>query len=236
MNSTLISIVAVILLAGAIFAGPIHDAALNGVLAGVQAELDKGVDVNAKGEEGWTPLHSAATKEIAELLIAKGADVNAKSDDGTTPLDVAIELKRTGIVNLLRKHGGKTGEEFGPRLEYGKNQWPFDFSFTAKREKTYAAEVTQDFKQCGDLETIKGYGKQVKFIVSRNTAEILLQQHTAKHGGFGIRTWAADGGDLKSFDETKVQYEILSPPEFAERLDLDYPIKQYYRVRWAYTE
>jgi ankyrin repeat protein len=111
VNSTLISIVAVILLAGATFAGPIHDAALNGDLAGVQAELDKGVDVNAKGEEGWTPLHSAATKEIAELLIAKGADVNAKSDDGTTPLDVAIELKRTGIVNLFRKHGGKTGEE-----------------------------------------------------------------------------------------------------------------------------
>jgi hypothetical protein len=200
VNSTLISIVAVILLAGATFAGPIHDAALNGDLAGVQAELDKGVDVNAK------------------------------SDDGTTPLDVAIELKRTGIVNLLRKHGGKTGEEFGPRLEYGKNQWPFDFSFTAKRGKTYAAEVTQDFKQCGDLETIKGYGKQVKFIDARNTAEILLQQHTAKHGGFGIRTWAADGGDLKSFDETKGQYEILSPPEFAERFDLDYPIKQYYRV------
>jgi hypothetical protein len=200
VNSTLISIVAVILLAGATFAGPIHDAALNGDLAGVQAELDKGVDVNAK------------------------------SDDGTTPLDVAIELKRTGIVNLLRKHGGKTGEEFGPRLEYGKNQWPFDFSFTAKRGKTYAVEVTQDFKQWGDLETIKGYGKQVKFIDSRNTAEILLQQHTAKHGGFGIRTWAADGGDLKSFDETKGQYEILSPPEFAERFDLDYPIKQYYRV------
>jgi hypothetical protein len=195
VNSTLISIVAVILLAGATFAGPIHDAALNGDLAGVQAELDKGVDVNAK------------------------------SDDGTTPLDVAIELKRTGIVNLLRKHGGKTGEEFGPRLEYGKNQWPFDFSFTAKRGKTYAAEVTQDFKQCGDLETIKGYGKQVKFIDARNTAEILLQQHTAKHGGFGIRTWAADGGDLKSFDETKGQYEILSPPEFAERFDLDLPDK-----------
>ena len=66
---------------------------------------------------------------------------------------------------------------------------------------------------------------------SRNSAEILLEQHIAKHGGFGIRTWSADGGDLKSFDETKGQYEVLSPAEFAERFALDYPIKQFYRAR-----
>jgi len=29
-------------------------------------------------------------KELTELLIAKGADVNAKDDDGETPLDYAI--------------------------------------------------------------------------------------------------------------------------------------------------
>ena len=66
---------------------------------------------------------------------------------------------------------------------------------------------------------------------SRNSAEILLEQHTSKHGGFGIRTWSADGGNLKSFDETKGQYEVLSPAEFAERFGLNYPIKQFYRAR-----
>ena len=54
-------------------------------------------------------------KEIAELLIAKGADVNAKIEDGRTPLDMAIFLKQTlnqtETADLLRKHGGKTGEE-----------------------------------------------------------------------------------------------------------------------------
>ena len=54
-----------------------------------------------------------------------------------------------------------------PRLEYGKNQWPLDFSFTAKKGKTYVVEVTQDFKQWGELETIEGTGKQVKFIDPR---------------------------------------------------------------------
>ena len=50
-------------------------------------------------------------KEIADLFIANGADVNAKGADGRTPLDWAIKYKRTEIAALLRKHGGKTGEE-----------------------------------------------------------------------------------------------------------------------------
>jgi len=34
-----------------------------------------------------------------------------KTDAGVTPLDDAISLKQTDTANLLRKHGGKTGEE-----------------------------------------------------------------------------------------------------------------------------
>jgi ankyrin repeat protein len=32
-------------------------------------------------------------------------------EDGDTPLDWAIEINRTETADLLRKHGGKTGEE-----------------------------------------------------------------------------------------------------------------------------
>jgi ankyrin repeat protein len=56
-------------------------------------------------------LHWLETKEIAELLIANGADVNAKNVDGQTPLDVAVDWFNDEIAALLRKHGGKTGEE-----------------------------------------------------------------------------------------------------------------------------
>jgi len=69
-------------------------------------------------EEGvrldWTPLLWAACqghKEVVELLIAKGADVNAKMMDGKTPLDYAVHFIYTKTADLLRKHGGKTGEE-----------------------------------------------------------------------------------------------------------------------------
>ena len=51
-------------------------------------------------------------KEVVELLIANGANVNGKTDDdGYTPLDLAIKNKREKIVDLLRKHGGKTAKE-----------------------------------------------------------------------------------------------------------------------------
>ena len=73
--------------------------------------IAEGADVTAKGKIGGTPLHNAANKEIAELLISKGADVNAKDEYGDTPLDWAIQFREPEIADLLRKHGGKTGEE-----------------------------------------------------------------------------------------------------------------------------
>ena len=46
MKHTLLTLTIASLLATTAFADPIHDAAKTGDLAGVQAELDKGVDVN----------------------------------------------------------------------------------------------------------------------------------------------------------------------------------------------
>ena len=91
----------------------IYDAAWGGNIEAVKQHLAAGTDVNAK-DSGWTPLTVAANnghKEIVELLIAKGADVNAKDDDGYTPLDGAVDEGQIEIAALLRKHGGKTGEE-----------------------------------------------------------------------------------------------------------------------------
>ena len=85
---------------------------MNGNIEAVKQQLAAGADVNAKDGIGWTPLHSAAgrgRKEVNELLITNGADVNAKDAAGNTPLDLSISKLET--ADLLRKHGGKTGEE-----------------------------------------------------------------------------------------------------------------------------
>ena len=71
--------------------------------------------VNKKNKSGITLLHVAAMKghkKHAEVLIANGANLNARQKyGGMTPLDVANYEKKTKTANLLRKHGGKTGEE-----------------------------------------------------------------------------------------------------------------------------
>ena len=92
---------------------PLLWAVINGLKEVAELLIASGADMNAKERDGMTPLHRAALeghKEIVKLLIAEGADVNAKDRGGQTPLDRAITYNPK-ITDLLRKHGGKTGEE-----------------------------------------------------------------------------------------------------------------------------
>jgi ankyrin repeat protein len=81
--------------------------------------ISNGAGVNAKEKGARSPLMMAAYyghKEIVELLIANGANVNSKRRGYATPLDATNESKnpeglKKSIEDLLRKHGGKTGEE-----------------------------------------------------------------------------------------------------------------------------
>ena len=94
----------------------------------VKLLIDNGADVVT--EDGDTPLHYAAMYGrlgIVQMLIAKGVDVNANFFDSGTPLDtvelfyhqqkavvglpVHLQEPFKEIIDLLRKHGGKTGAE-----------------------------------------------------------------------------------------------------------------------------
>jgi ankyrin repeat protein len=44
--------------------------------------------------------------DFAKVLTDYGADVNAKDDNGKTPLTVALQYKRSDITEFLREHGG----------------------------------------------------------------------------------------------------------------------------------
>ena len=131
MKHILITIAAVVLVGCGPPKAPdisIHEAAGTGNIEAVKQHIAAGTDVNGlgdnegvgrlKGVEEVTPLYLAAQeaqKEIAVLLIANGADVNAKEVDDLTPLDWTAHPDSPNanaeIADLLRKHGGKTGEE-----------------------------------------------------------------------------------------------------------------------------
>jgi len=107
---------------------PMHNAVLYGRIEAVKVLLNNGADVDIM-DTSSTPLDTAAqlgSAEMVQLLIDHGANINAKdTDKGHTPLDTAMaavdgELAgyrnekrepRKQIADLLRKHGGKTGEE-----------------------------------------------------------------------------------------------------------------------------
>lgn len=58
-------------------------------------------DVNAKLNNGWTPLHTAVDKGhkgVVKLLLANKAKVNARTSDGRTPLH---EVGDTEVATLL---------------------------------------------------------------------------------------------------------------------------------------
>ena len=120
----------------------IHIASQLGNIEAVKRHIASGVDVNTKIDTAeWTALHKAALKgqfETAKLLIAEGADVNAKAwtsgyGSGATPLDIIFSdgarnsaalsgksERYSKTIDLLRKHGGKTGMPGGGAKPVGE--------------------------------------------------------------------------------------------------------------------
>ncbi len=86
------------------------EATATGNVEAIKKAIADGADVNVKAVGGGTILFIAAHeghREVAELLIAEGADVNETTGSGETPLN----WTKKELTDLLRKHGGKTGEE-----------------------------------------------------------------------------------------------------------------------------
>ncbi|XP_073024472.1 uncharacterized protein [Primulina eburnea] len=66
--------------------------------------------VNSSDEEGWAPLHSAASSgnlKIVEVLQNKGADGNLKNEGGRTALHYSASKAQLKIAEILIAHGVK---------------------------------------------------------------------------------------------------------------------------------
>jgi ankyrin repeat protein len=79
--------------------------------------LDRGADVNAVGEFGWTPLHNAAYQgltDVIELLVSRGAKTETKDKLGQTPLSISLSVltKEAGAKRLQipRRYRGEVAQ------------------------------------------------------------------------------------------------------------------------------
>lgn len=61
-----------------------------------------GADVNARDDEGNTPLHETFLSEVEKELLKLGADVNARNNDGETPIFTTVD---DSAISLFLEHG-----------------------------------------------------------------------------------------------------------------------------------
>lgn len=95
---------------------PLHAAAAAGSAGAVRVLLDAGANARARRDNGDTPLHYAASGEIATLLFRAIKDVtpDQHNEHGQTPLhragdrEVTVSLLRHGASSSARDHRGST--------------------------------------------------------------------------------------------------------------------------------
>ncbi|MGA1203859.1 MAG: ankyrin repeat domain-containing protein, partial [Planctomycetota bacterium] len=89
---------------------PLHAAARDDDLTRVRSLVEAGAAIDARDNDGWTPLMLAAanstTPEIVQLLLDKGAAIDARDLLDKTPLMLAADHSTTPeIVQLLLDKG-----------------------------------------------------------------------------------------------------------------------------------
>ena len=84
---------------------PLHAAAAGRSFQAVKLLVDAGAPVNARQQEGWTPLHEVVRHgdvETTRYLLAHGADPRQQNDAGKSAIGLAAEGGNAEILKLLK--------------------------------------------------------------------------------------------------------------------------------------
>jgi tetratricopeptide (TPR) repeat protein len=153
----------------------------------VQALLDAGAKVNARDENGLTPLMSAAGEghtATVQALLDGAAEVDARGKDGGTALMLAAENGHTAIVELLKEAGAAALPRQALILDVPFVSW------------SQAARLDYDYK---DKEIINpswpaSHGMILRYWQQDWFAEIFPEL---------LKNWTGSGGAAKNLGELK---------------------------------
>ncbi|MEO5971352.1 MAG: ankyrin repeat domain-containing protein [Bdellovibrionia bacterium] len=141
----------------------LHDEAKAGDISKVETLIRQGSDVNAKNEDGETPLHVAANwghTPIIEVLIRKGANVNAKSPFGSTALHYAADKGHSATADALIKNGAD------PNIQNVFGQTPL---------QQYKAKTGRPLNSMGPAKADQGRARQVISREEKEKQEIIAE-------------------------------------------------------------
>lgn len=85
----------------------IFTSSLKGCIECLKYFLENGTNPNIQNENGWTPLHFAASHgfiKIIKILLEYGANPNIQNIYGRTPLDCAIWNNQEKSIEILLSH------------------------------------------------------------------------------------------------------------------------------------
>ena len=139
--------------------------------------LDRGANIEAENDIGWTALMLAALNgntETVRLLLDKGADIEAKDNKGRTALMLAVRMGRIEIVTLLLDRGAN--------IEAKDNKGRTALIFAALSGKTEIAMLL--LKRGADIEAKDNKGRTALRWAARmrETKTVdLLRERGAKH-------------------------------------------------------
>jgi ankyrin len=86
-------------------ASAVTAAAQRGHTAILALLLARGGDPNARDDKLVTPLHGAANKAVAQLLVDKGAEVNVVDQANKSPLFRAVQAEKKDVAEFLESRG-----------------------------------------------------------------------------------------------------------------------------------
>lgn len=205
----------------------IWEAAKRGNIAVIKQQLAKGVNVNAKGEGGSTPLSMAALAGQArtvKFLVDRKANVNIRGEDGGTPLHGAAFLGHLAVVRVLLANGADVNarnKENATPLDNAAPEWSeelqgvvgfladwLQIKIDAKAMRANRPKVAAFLREKGGL-----HGAQVAaiqntdFWTAARTGKLgVLKQHLAKDAdvnrldekGYSALAWAAMAGEAEA--------------------------------------